>query len=266
MARLWVYDRTSGDDTGAKAQDPAAQAAQTKARTEALGHVVAGVSRDDNVSGSTNPNGRPGFMRAVRAVQQGQADGLAVREYSRVDRRHPGEAVLFWEQMRGYGIPVLCLGAPYWTTLDAEPDEDEAQTLLRLIDAWRSWSERAAAARRTRHTMDRIKAGAQQTKTGRPMGRPKKPIPAAELDLARSWLAAGMTMSAAARALSKHRGAFDTDDGRKRRDRTVSRPHLAAALAAEKNPSREKSPGAQEGDLPASIRPVSDSLPGGGLL
>ena len=230
MARLWVYDRTSGDEkeTG---QDVRAQAAATKARAEALGHVVIGTSFDDGVSGDVPPLDREGFLDAAARVAGGIADAICIREASRFSRCHPAQALLWFDELSEKGVKFVCLKESDFTTLDAEAPEPTT-VLVRFIALWQSWATLEGIRSATGVAMREFKLGRRATKSGRPVGRPEVALAPEHLAEARRVYAEGGrgALAKAHRAVLAARGWDEAKDPATKRKRYVGRETVARAL------------------------------------
>lgn len=257
MTRAWLYSRTSGDeaDTG---QDVKEQEALVRSEAITRGFVVAGSSLDDGVSGDTDPERRDGFAQAVAAVRAGLADLIAIREASRFSRQHPAVALLGFRQFQANGINVVSLTEP---EVDGRRPATLTDDLVLFIRFMMGAAYLEAVKKGTGLAMREIKAGRRKTKSGQPVGAPRK-VGQAEAESAQTWMEKdGLSLRKAAHRLSEQRGAFTTTDAKVRRDRTVSHQALADALnhfGLSGNPDRSGSVGDQGADVPGRNGSVAD--------
>jgi len=92
--KLVAYCRTSTAN-GAGQDSLGAQADACAGWAAAYGHEIVEVERDDGLSGSLGPEGRPGLQRALLALEQGETEGLIVHRLDRLARElHVQEAAL----------------------------------------------------------------------------------------------------------------------------------------------------------------------------
>lgn len=229
MSRVVVYARTSGDEAST-GQDVNAQAEAVKVSARALGHEVAGVVLEDGVSGSMPPMSRKTFPEAVKSVKQGWAEGIVMAEVSRFTRQHPTNAMVEWDALAEDGVPVLSLAESHFDTLThgTDAEEDTAAVLMRFVTLWANWNERETIIRRVRTTMTELKSGRRATKSGKPVGRPKK---VSDEEVQRAYkVACKHGIAEAARRLSKERGADEALDPKTVRKRKVGHSTLSNAF------------------------------------
>jgi DNA invertase Pin-like site-specific DNA recombinase len=92
--KLVIYARTSTHN-GAGSDSLAAQEQACRDWSEANGHEVVSVYRDEALSGALGIEARPGLESALVAIEAGEADGLVVHRPDRLARElHVQEAAL----------------------------------------------------------------------------------------------------------------------------------------------------------------------------
>ncbi len=126
---LATYCRTSGSGDG---QDSlAAQAQACASFASANAHTIAGVYRDESVSGRLPIDQRPALLQALIAIQDGHADGLIVHRIDRLARElHVQEAAL--ARLWGLRADVRVFEACGGEILRDDP-ADPYRTFLRLV-------------------------------------------------------------------------------------------------------------------------------------
>lgn len=251
MARAIDYSRTSGEekDTG---QNVGAQAEEVRHAVEALGHTVVESHEDDGVSGDTPPmdwpfmvdgraevvKGRPGFMRAVRAVLDGRGDFIAMRDASRFCRAHFAWATIWHEHVP---VPLLFLKDEPLTTWNKPADKTPPTALIRGVTFYGPWSTLDGIRTTTQTVMTELKEGRRPTKSGKPPHRPPVVIDPAHLEEARRVYGAGDrgALTAAHRVLLQLREYDPHGDKRVHAARYVSKETLAKALGLRALPTPE---------------------------
>jgi DNA invertase Pin-like site-specific DNA recombinase len=84
--RVVGYIRVSSKNRGQQGDRRPPPAGPTRSGPKAEGHKVVGVYVDEGVSGANGLEERVGLPEAMRAVEDGHADGLVVRELDRLHR------------------------------------------------------------------------------------------------------------------------------------------------------------------------------------
>ena len=84
--RVVGYIRVSSKNRGQQVESRPAQERAIRAWCKAEGHRLVGVYVDEGVSGANGLEERVGLPEAMRAVEDGHADGLVVRELDRLHR------------------------------------------------------------------------------------------------------------------------------------------------------------------------------------
>lgn len=226
--RFVVVARTSGDeeDTG---QDVQAQARQVREDGEARDWACAGVYLDDGVSGAVPPLERPGFVAAANAVRLGHADVILIRDWSRLDRRHPFRAGDTYLYLIECGIRIE---ATRDRALPQKPaDEwDLSECIIAAIAFSEPYAYRLAVRRNTQHAMDDLRSGRRVTKSGKAVGRPQK---FSDDEIRSAYpVAVQQGVSAAARWLSTQRGAHEALTAETRRKRSITHSTLIERFQA----------------------------------
>jgi DNA invertase Pin-like site-specific DNA recombinase len=234
MTRAWVYARTSGDeeDTG---QDIGAQINEVTHTAETRGYEITGSSQDDGLTGESDPLHRPGFKKAMEEVGAGRADIIILRDASRFSRQHPAVALLAWRQVQAMHIPVVSLGESQLdgrvaTWEGGELVEDLTGDLILYVTFHSKRSYLTDVRKGTRLAMREIKEGRRKTKSGLPVGAPRK-ISREEAEQADKWMKEeGLSLRQAASRLGEKRGAWTAGSAELRRKRLVSHQALADAF------------------------------------
>jgi len=234
LTRAWVYARTSGEeeDTG---QDIDSQINEVTHTGETRGYQIVGSSKDDGLTGESDPLNRPGFKNAMHEVSAGRAEVILLRDASRFSRQHPAVALLAWRQVQAMHIPVVSLGESHLdgriaTWENGELVEDLTNDLILYVTFHGKRSYLTDVRRGTRLAMREIKEGRRKTKSGLPLGAPRK-ISLEEAQMAKKWMSEeGLSLRAAANRLGEQRGAFKPTSSVLRRKRTVSHQALADAF------------------------------------
>lgn len=257
LERAWRYCRTSTDEEDGQ-QDIAAQEIEVTHAAEARGFEVVGGSSDDGVTGDSDPTERPAFKEAMQAVRDGRADVIVLRDAPRFSRQPAIVATLAWRQVEASHIPVVSLAEPQLdgrrgTWVDGELQEDPTGDLVLHITFLQPRSYLLAVRKGTSVAMKQIKLGLRKTKSGKPVGAPRK-VSEDEASKAAILMrpageagGLGFSLRQAAHRLSEDRGAFRTTDSKLRRERTISHQALADALdhyrfreVLSKNPTRSE--------------------------
>jgi len=131
--RAVAYLRVSTDE---QEESPAVQTHEIEAWAAARGCTIVAVCRDDGVSGSTEPEDRPGFMAAIDAADEHQAAFIVASKRDRLSRDVDVE-----------GYMVVILRRKDITLAAADDHEDQ---LRRRIDSMFNEHERAKIRARTR--------------------------------------------------------------------------------------------------------------------
>jgi hypothetical protein len=233
--------------------------AEVAVKVEARGHVALAPEVDDGVSGDVPAAERAGWRRAVARVVRGDADGIAMKEFSRFSREHPAVALVAFDAATARGLRFLCLADAHFST--AEDDglvEPSSETvLLRFVTAWSSWAELVRLRSRTQSVMDEITAGRRATKTGRPPGRPEARFTEEEIAWARAEVDGGRPLLQVHDGLLRRRGYYEVRDPEARKRRYVSRASLARALGRWQIAQPAQNPG---------LHKTGDGATGAGLV
>lgn len=140
--RLVAYTRLSqANDREEESHDD--QRERIGAWSGLTGHEVVGHHRD-TVSGVCGADDRPGFVEALEAVSEGEADGVVVRDLTRLARMlTTQEALLAAVWSRGGRVFVTGAGEVY-----EDDPEDPMRTAMRQMAGVFSQLERAMIAKR----------------------------------------------------------------------------------------------------------------------
>jgi len=124
------------------------------------GYQLVGVFEDIGVSGALPPRERPGFRRALEALDK--ADGLVVYALDRVARSLV-ELVEVVRELEAKGKVVISVREPWLQQLDPK-----IRQLVVAVLGWAAEMEREFIRERTREALRRLKA------QGKRIGRPPK--------------------------------------------------------------------------------------------
>lgn len=153
--KLVAYVRVSE-----KSENPENQKLAIFEWTSRNGHQVVEVCEDIGVSGALPPKDRPGFQRALKALER--ADGLIVYALDRIARSLT-ELVEVVREMEGRGKLVISVRESWLQNLDPK-----MRSLVIAILGWAGEMEREFIRERTRLALMRLKA------QGKRIGRPPK--------------------------------------------------------------------------------------------
>jgi len=183
--RLVAYVRVSRED-----EDPENQRFAIFEWAAKNGHQIVEVCEDVGVSGALPPGERPGFRRALEALEAG-ADGLVVYALDRVARSFM-ELVNVVREIESRGKVVLSVREVWLQQLDPK-----IRSLIVAILGWAAEVERDLIRERTRAAMERLKA------QGKRVGRPPKLTEQVAREAIR-MVERGLTLTEAARVFNVH--------------------------------------------------------------
>jgi DNA invertase Pin-like site-specific DNA recombinase len=153
--KLVAYVRVSE-----KSENPENQKLAIFEWTSRNGHQVVEVCEDIGVSGALPPKDRPGFQRALKALER--ADGLIVYALDRIARSLT-ELVEVVREIEGRGKLVISVRESWLQDLNPK-----MRSLIIAILGWAGEMEREFIRERTRLALMRLKA------QGKRIGRPPK--------------------------------------------------------------------------------------------
>ena len=182
--RLVAYVRVSRED-----EDPENQRFAIFEWAAKNGHQIVEVCEDVGVSGALPPRERPGFRRALEALEG--ADGLVVYALDRVVRSFV-ELVGVVRELESKGKVVLSVREVWLQQLDPK-----IRSLIVAILGWAAEMERELIRERTRAALERLKA------QGRRVGRPPKLTEQVAREAIR-MVERGLTLAEAARVFNVH--------------------------------------------------------------
>lgn len=183
--RLVAYVRVSRED-----EDPENQRFAVFEWAAKNGHQVVEVCEDVGVSGALPPRERPGFRRALEALEAG-ADGLVVYALDRVARSFM-ELVGVVREIESKGKVILSVREVWLQQLDPK-----IRSLIVAILGWAAEMERELIRERTRAALERLKA------QGKRVGRPPKLTEQVAREAIR-MVERGLTLTEAARVFNVH--------------------------------------------------------------
>ena len=143
--KLVAYVRVSRED-----ENPDNQRFAIYEWASKQGHQVLEVYEDVGVSGALPPKERPGFKRALEALEE--AEGLVVYSLDRV-ARSLRELVEVVEDLESRGKPVFSVREPWLQQLD-----QRVRSLIIAVLGWAAEMEREFIRERTREALRRLKA------------------------------------------------------------------------------------------------------------
>jgi DNA invertase Pin-like site-specific DNA recombinase len=211
MLRIVIYLRVSTDEQAESGLGLEAQLAACRAVAERLGALIVGIYQDE-LTGATPLDRRPGLMDAIAAI--GKGDLLLVAKRDRLARGDAMLTAMIEAAVRRRGGRILSAAG------EGTDDDDPASILMRrMIDAFAEY-ERLIIAARTRAALRAKSArgeragqvpygcrlsgeGPRSRKRGLPTGLVPDPAEAATIGLMLRLRAAGCSLRAIARELDR---------------------------------------------------------------
>lgn len=151
--KLLAYSRVSTEEQAKDGHSLGQQRQQFDKFCVAYDHQLIDVITDDGVSGSTPLEKRPGGAQLLHRLEQGEADGVIVRDLDRMFRiALDGLMTFAWFDRRGIVVHSIN------DKIDTESPEGKLTLTIKLATAE---YERNKIAQRTRATMQGLKADAR---------------------------------------------------------------------------------------------------------
>lgn len=230
--KLVGYLRVSTDDKGQRPERQKEKIDRWAGNEQGV-RVVAWIVDEGMSASKTNPFERPKFMETVEAAVGAGADGLVVEKGDRLTRQ--GNEEFGWavvELRRRFALKVVCADLP----LDQQ--DVMGGRVKRALDAEMAheWSKTHA---------ERVLGGmklteTEGTKSGKPIGAPRKVLSEDELALVVKLNAEGLGSRRIAGEISRRRGVEEVYDRKAKRRRSVSEWKIRQVLKARENSDREK--------------------------
>lgn len=234
------YLRTSTDDKG---QRPERQLVKVQAWAVANKVRLLVAVVDDGASASNDdPLTRDNFVRACELGEKNGATALVLEEPDRLTRLT--SHVFGWthhEVAKRYGLKI------WYTDQPLEMQDQMIGRIMSTVKAEQGHESNLLQRKRIREGMDL--ASKKGTKTGRPIGRPRKMFTPQEMATMRVWRDTnGWGYHRIARALNEQRGAYKLNSKARRVAKEVSWQTVRRAMmqpkdyvAGKKNTRRPKS-------------------------
>jgi DNA invertase Pin-like site-specific DNA recombinase len=164
MPSVAIYGRVSTED-----QNVETQLESLKRRGVELGFEVSPdqVYEDRGVSG--HADSRPAFDRLRETIRSGDVDTLLVTKLDRI-ARSVRTALEFFDEAEAAGVRII-------VTEQAIDTATPAGRLTRTILAGVAEFEGELIRERTKSAMEAIRSGRRSTRSGRPVGRPRRVTP-----------------------------------------------------------------------------------------
>jgi DNA invertase Pin-like site-specific DNA recombinase len=211
------YARVSTDDKG---QDPRRQLPGFEAWAQREGVSLLPAVLEEHTADKEDPFERPAFVRACEQARDAGAVALLLEDPDRLTRLPPefqGWATV--EVRRRFGVKV-------WYTTFAVKDQESG--VARIVTGVKATMAHEDNEKKRRRTSEGMKLKQDE---GKHVGRPRKPLTAAERAQALRWQGEGWGARRIAAALSAGRGAGAVSVSEKERARrTISATTVRRAL------------------------------------